>query len=380
MTRAPRRPRAGVWAALVASALVLIMPGADSTGEARPVAPSIVLVVFDDLDLELARQMPALQRLERSALSFPNAFVTAPLCCPSRVSILTGLYPHNHGVLLNHGEVGGHRRFLETGGEDRTLAVWLQAAGYHTALVGKYLNRYGVDTDPTHVPPGWDEWVATIGDYDDYRVNVNGTLSQPDGSLTQTIEAHAGELLETLTPPFFLLIAPIEPHLPGAPERPSPEEAAAQRGELARRGDELLDRIASAVPPGTYLIVTSDNGFHLQPRPGKSLPYDSDTRVPLFIVGPPAHTDERLALNIDIAPTIAEMAGVAAPDMDGRSLQRPVDREAFLIELRAFTALRTRDSLYIEWRDGRRESLGPTPEETMRRRLAEMRSCRGATC
>jgi N-acetylglucosamine-6-sulfatase len=112
-----------VWAALVASALVLIMPGADSTGEAHPVAPSIVLVVFDDLDLELARQMPALQRLERSALSFPNAFVTAPLCCPSRVSILTGLYPHNHGVLLNHGAVGGHRRFLETGGEDRTLAV-----------------------------------------------------------------------------------------------------------------------------------------------------------------------------------------------------------------------------------------------------------------
>ena len=366
----------------MALGIALVIPAANALSPARHAAPNVVLIVFDDLDLELARQMPTLQRLERSALNFPNAFVTAPLCCPSRASILTGQYPHNHGVLFNRGALGGHGRFLETGGEERTLAKWLQPAGYRTALVGKYLNRYGVDSDPAHVPPGWDEWIAMAGPqtYDGYMLNVNGTVTRPDRSLTAEVEAHALNLLETLAPPFFLLVAPLEPHLPLTAEKPPPAVAAEQRAALARRGDALLSRIEAALPPGTYLIVTSDNGFHLEPEPGKGEPYDADTRVPLFIVGPPAGMDERLALNIDIAPTVAELAGAAAPDVDGRSLLRPVDREAFLIELRGFTAVHTRDSLYVEWKDGRRESLGPTDEDTMRRQLEQMRSCRGASC
>jgi len=371
-----------VLLALAALGIALVIPAANSLDPGRSTSPSVVLVVFDDLDVELARQMPTLQRLERSALSFPNAFVTAPLCCPSRVSILTGQYPHNHGVLSNRGELGGHGRFLETGGEERTLATWLQTVGYRTALVGKYLNRYGEDTDPAHVPPGWDEWIALTGfqAYEGYMLNVNGEVIRPERSLTAEVEAHALDLLDTLAPPFFILVSPFEMHLPLTAEKPSPADAAALRGDLARRGDALLGRIAAALPPETYLIVTSDNGFHLQPEPAKNQPYDTDTRVPLFIVGPPTDTDERLALNIDIAATVAELAGVAAPDIDGRSLLRPINREAFLIELPAFTALHTRDSLYVEWRDGRRESLGSASEETMRRRLAEMRSCRGATC
>jgi N-acetylglucosamine-6-sulfatase len=372
-----------VLVALVTVGIALLIPAANSLDRARATAPSVVLVVFDDLDLELARQMPILQRLERSGLNFPNAFVTAPLCCPSRVSILTGQYPHNHGILSNRGELGGHARFVESGGEERTMAMWLQSVGYRTALVGKYLNRYGEDTDPRHVPPGWNEWIALTGhrkDYKGYLLNVHGTLIRPERSLTAEIEAHTQDLLETLAPPFFILVTPFEPHLPPMTVKPSPAEAAAVRGELARRGDALLGLIAAALPPETYLIVTSDNGFHLHPEPAKSQPYDTDTRVPLFIVGPPAGTDERLALNIDIAPTIAELAGAAAPDVDGRSLLQPVDREAFLVELRDFTALHTRDSLYVEWRDGRRESFGPATEETMRRRLAEMKTCGGATC
>lgn len=367
---------------LVALGIPLVIPAANALGPARSTAPSLVLVVFDDLDLELAREMPTLQRLQESALSFPNAFVTAPLCCPSRASILTGQYPHNHGVLTNRGERGGHGRFLETGGEERTLATWLRAAGYRTALVGKYLNRYGVDTDPAHVPPGWDEWIATTGpqSYDGYMLNENGTVTRPDRSVTAEIETRALDLLASLAPPFLVVVTPFEPHLPFGVEKPSPAEAAEQRAELARRADALLGRIAAALPPDTYLIATSDNGFHLEPEPAKGLPYDTDTRVPLFIVGPPAGTDDRLALNIDIAPTIAELAGVAAPAMDGRSLLRPVDRDAFLIELQSFTAVHTRDSLYVEWRDGRRESFGPAAPETMRRRLEQLRTCRRATC
>jgi N-acetylglucosamine-6-sulfatase len=382
VTRRPLVRGTAVLVALAALGIALVIPAANALGPARPEAPNVVLVVFDDLDVELARQMPALQRLERSALSFPNAFVTAPLCCPSRVSILTGQYPHNHGVLSNRGERGGHGRFLETGGEERTLATWLQAVGYRTALVGKYLNRYGEDTDPAHIPPGWDEWIALSGfqAYEDYTLNVNGTLSRPDRSLTEAIQVHTLDLLDSLAPPFFILVTPFEPHLRLTAEKPSPAEAAEQRAELARRGDALLERIAAALPPETYLIVTSDNGFHLHPEPAKNQPYDTDTRVPLFIVGPPADTDERLALNIDIAPTVAELAGAAAPDVDGRSLLRPIERDAFLIEIQAFTAVHTRDSLYVEWRDGRRETLGPASEETMRGLLAQLKGCSGASC
>ena len=382
MTR--RSPtRAGtVLVVLTALGLVLLIPTAEEPDGVQSTPPSVVLVVFDDLDVELARQMPTLRRLERSALSFPNAFVTAPLCCPSRVSILTGQYPHNHGVLLNRTDLGGHGRFLATGGEERALPIWLQAAGYRTALVGKYLNRYGEDTDPTHVPPGWDEWIALTGfqAYTDYTLNVNGDLLTPSRSLTEEIESRTLGLLDTLAPPFFVHVSPFEPHLPLTEERPPPGEAAATRGELARRADALLGTLAEALPPEAYLIVTSDNGFHLEPEPAKGTPYDTDTRVPLFIVGPPADVDDRLALNIDIAPTLAGLAGVPAPGVDGRSLLGPIDREAFLVELRAFTALHTRDSLYVEWRDGRRESLGPTPEATMRRDLAELRDCSGAAC
>ncbi len=92
--------------------------------------------------------------------TFANSFVNYSLCCPSRSTFLTGQYAHNHGVWSNQPPQGGFPRF-ESLHANNNLAVWLQGAGYYTALIGKYLNEY--ENKPP-VPPGWSEWHAVAPD------------------------------------------------------------------------------------------------------------------------------------------------------------------------------------------------------------------------
>ena len=90
---------------------------------------------------------------------FQNGFVNTPLCCPSSVTMLTGRYPHVTGVQDND---DGHLM-----DESQTLAAWLQGSGYHTGLVGKYLNLYPFGRAP-YIPEGWDRWWGKQqGDGDD---------------------------------------------------------------------------------------------------------------------------------------------------------------------------------------------------------------------
>jgi N-acetylglucosamine-6-sulfatase len=116
--------------------------------------PNILFVLADDLDARSAHQMPKLERLVAArGVKFSNAFVTTPQCCPSRASILTGKYAHNHGVYRNRPPEGGAPKFRSSGEERNTMATWLDEQGYETIMIGKYLNYY----DGTYVPPGWDE-------------------------------------------------------------------------------------------------------------------------------------------------------------------------------------------------------------------------------
>src|SRR5262245_13378647 len=96
--------------------------------------PNIVFIVTHDLDVPTAAMMPRLPGLIRqNGITFQRSYVTQSLCAPSRASILTGQYPHNHRVLDNSGPNGGFRAFRPQ--EASTLAVWLRAAGYRTGLV-----------------------------------------------------------------------------------------------------------------------------------------------------------------------------------------------------------------------------------------------------
>src|SRR5262245_14252803 len=107
--------------------------------------PNIVFILTDDqdLDLESLNYMPLTRQLiAQRGMTFQQDFVPPSLCCPSRSTILTGLYPHNHKVYTNHGPDGGFDKFESLGHEETTIGTALHAAGYRTALLGKYLNHY----------------------------------------------------------------------------------------------------------------------------------------------------------------------------------------------------------------------------------------------
>jgi arylsulfatase A-like enzyme len=333
---------------------------------------------MDDLNFATVQQMPELRSsvIEEGA-SFQNTFISYPLCCPSRATILTGLYAHNHDVRGNAPPDGGFQKFRSEGYEESTIAVRLQQSGYETGLFGEYLNYY-LDEDPTHVPPGWDEWHAR-GDiaYYEYELNENGEIvsygNDTEDYFTDVLTRKATDFVRRVTAdsqPFFLYLAPAAPHEPAipatrhqgafadeeAPRSPSfDEEDVSDKPSWIREIDSLSDEqiseiddryrnwlatmlavdemVASLVRElrvageldNTFIFFTSDNGYHQGEHLidyGKNTPYEESARVPLFVRGPgvPAGSKvERLALNTDFAPTFADLAGIEF-SADGRSL------------------------------------------------------------
>jgi N-acetylglucosamine-6-sulfatase len=366
-------------------------PGtANPTATARPApagAPNIVFVLTDDLDLELGTMgyTPNIQRLLADAgTTLDDFYLTYPLCCPSRTTILRGQYLHNHGVVTNKPPVGGYEKFLAVGNEDSTVGTWLQSAGYRTVFVGKYLNGYPVAGDLRHIPAGWTEWYspAAGNPYSSYRytLNENGRLvvygSAPEDHITDVIAGKAEAAIRRAgsdARPFFMYVAPYAPHAPAdpaprhatlfpdtkVPRVPSFNEADVsdkpariqaldllkpraiatldanyrKRLQSMQAVDEMVARLVTALDEtgelaNTYFVFTSDNGYHMGHHrlpAGKTTAYEEDIHVPFIVRGPgvPAGRTLRgyLAGNVDLAPTFAELAGAAPPEfVDGRSL------------------------------------------------------------
>jgi len=188
--------------------------------------PNIVLIESDDQDLASMRFMPETNRLigDRGA-TFPSNFATWPLCCPSRATLFTGQYPHNHGVLGNKGApLGGFDRLkLNT-----AMPVWLSNAGYYTAHIGKFLNGY--EESGVGVPPGWTEWHGSKDTYRYYGYDLleNGqwveygdqsedpdSPARPETYSTDVYTDKAVNLIGQRAPsaqPFFLSLAYLAPH------------------------------------------------------------------------------------------------------------------------------------------------------------------------
>ncbi|MCA1727493.1 MAG: sulfatase-like hydrolase/transferase [Actinobacteria bacterium] len=169
-------------------AILALIVASAGTGQPRPARaqiaipntlPNLIFVLTDDQRFDQMSVMPA--TIENFNVEFSNAFVSTPLCCPSRATFLTGEYAHNHNVWTNY----DYAEFFQPREAD-SLGPWLQAQGYFTGFFGKYLNRYAVD-DPT--PPGWDEFYARVGDeggklvYNGYtRANIREHYRQGLGS------------------------------------------------------------------------------------------------------------------------------------------------------------------------------------------------------
>jgi arylsulfatase A-like enzyme len=395
MRRTSKLARVGAAAVLAIGVAVAAHGGATAGAAAKP---NVIEILTDDQTLNELDTMPQTGALLRAkGVTFSRFYDSFPLCCPSRATLLTGEYMHNHMVRGNVPAFGGHHRFASLGTEAKALPTWLKAAGYNTAHIGKYLNGYGDDGNPL-VPAGWDEWYGQISDYDpaeeggklyyDYDLLEKGLIgpamlqhygSAPadyQGTVLQAKALSAIGDLSAQPDPFYLEFAPSAPHYPFTPppnyagtmasaplaplpglneknvdDKPAFLRALAphrlnattlatlaasrrQRLEQLRGVDDTVAAIVNKLAAegrlsNTYFIFTSDNGYFFGEHrivAGKYLPYEPASHVPFVIAGPglPAGaTSNALSANIDVAPTIAALAGASPPagfDVDGHSL------------------------------------------------------------
>lgn len=355
-----------------------------SVTSAAGIRPNIIFINTDDLDMASLPTMPKLKSLlADQGTTCTNFFANVSLCCPSRSTFLRGQYASHTQVLTNGGDNGGYERAHTVGIENSTIATWLQAAGYHTGLIGKYLNGYGVSksgTPDTYVPPGWNEWYGATGGvaYYDYALNENGKIVKyghsPQDYQTDVVSGKATDFITRAAgspAPFFLYIAPKAPHGPATPgpkyvnafpdaKAPRPpsyneqdvsdkpqwvqklpllsdkEQAAIdqdyrKRIQTMQSVEDLVENVINTLRTtgrldNTYIVFSSDNGFmlgeHRDPS-GKQVPYEESFRLPLFVRGPgiaAGKTMDQIVGNVDFAPTFAQWGGASVPDfVDGRS-------------------------------------------------------------
>ena len=171
-----------VAAGVPASAANARASAASETGE----PPDIVLIVTDDQRWDSLWAMPILsERLAGRGVTFPDAFVVNPLCCPSRASILTGNYSHTHLVYRQIPPFGRFEWFHD----GSTLATWLHDEGYRTGLFGKYIDGYQHAAVTGYIPPGWDRWVAFVHSAPvDYTLTIDGALHANDEPVGMAVE------------------------------------------------------------------------------------------------------------------------------------------------------------------------------------------------
>ncbi len=357
-----------------------------SGAEAGAPRPNIVLILTDDqtmdaLDPGAPVVMPHLEsELADPAqgwIDFRSFFFNNPLCCPSRATILTGRYSHHTGV-----ESNSNGALLD---ESDTIATWLDAAGYRTGMIGKYINDYPFRRGD-YKPPGWDYWAAQVGKgnlgYYDYTLfesrdgSSGGTrltykFGQDDYSTLALTELGTRFIDETPGgTPFFLQLSLAAAHGDWKPEtryanafagadpshdpsfneadvtdkpawvqalpRLSAEEVAAsdesklRHYRTIRSVDDSVADIESALQAAgqldnTVIIFMTDNGFQFAEHRwvGKRCEYDVCLRSPFLVRYPGAsgHVDGHLVSNVDVAPTIADLAGATpATPVDGVSL------------------------------------------------------------
>jgi arylsulfatase A-like enzyme len=409
--------------ACLAALAVSVCLATPAIAQAEPAdRPSILLIVTDDQRWDTLWSMPEVQRsLVDRGVNFSESFTTSSLCCPSRASILTGEYPHTTGVYRQGLPYGGFKSFKD----GTTIATELHDAGYATGFFGKYLDSYQHDALSGYVPPGWDRWVAFVhSQFYDYGLTVDGEVHRrgvrPEDYSTDVLAAHTEGFIRRTEGPLFALFAPAAPHAPAIPapadeggfsdlpvwrppsfdepdrsDKPRHVQALHPIGrlrtenlEVLRRNqyrslqavDRAVGRLLSALEDtgrldNALVIFTSDNGLlwgeHRWLK--KEVPYEEAIRVPLVvradaIVGRGTRTDDHLVANIDLAPTIADVAGVKLPGAEGRSLVPLLTgaaetwRRALLIEhlrganpIPTYCAVRTERYLFATYDTGERE-------------------------
>ncbi len=364
---------------LTCSALGIILPGASPAPIQTRAPRNVVFILSDDHRHDFMGfhpnapdflETPNLDRMAAGGVHVRNAFVTTALCSPSRASILTGQYSYRHGVVDNNRPLAEGTRFFP---QD------LQQAGYETAFFGKW-HMGGESDDPR---PGFNHWESFRGQgtYYDPVLNINGTRSEVEGYTADILTDHALAWLSDrpAEKPFFLYLSHKSVHAEFEPAprhlgryddailrypptmanteenyRGKPHWVRAQRygwhgvehmyhgtmdfDTFYRRYcetllglDDSVGRVldyleATGQMANTLVVYMGDNGFSFGEHGliDKRHAYEESMRVPMLAYAPgfiPAGSViDQMVLNIDIAPTILELAGQPTPGrMQGRS-------------------------------------------------------------
>lgn len=338
---------------------------------------NVVLYMTDDQRADSLWAMPLMEeRLAGRAVRFDRAYVSTPLCCPSRASVLSGGFiAQESGVIANREPDGGADRFVTAA----SLPVTLQRAGYRTALIGKYLNRYA-ETSAPQTPPGWNDFAAVLpfGDWNRFQsVEGSSTPDAPGPVAQNETTAYLGDWITQRSidfatadaeQPFFLWVSQHAPHLPATPaeadagrfagatwrggawdeadvsDKPPFVQAAARLSDdtvaetdalyartletlqsVDRGVVQLLDALEAAGQlDRTVFIFVSDNGYLMGEHRlfDKGVAYEESVRVPLLVLHPDSAggaTDALVATSTDLGATIYDAAQLDAPT-GGRSL------------------------------------------------------------
>ena len=337
--------------------------------------------------------MPKLQaHMIEEGTMYTKHFCTVSICCPSRVSLLTGKMAHNTNVTDVKMPYGGYPKFINEGWNDKYLPVWLQNAGYNTFYTGKLMNGHAEETYNKPYAKGWNStnFFLDPNTYIYYNVTTQQDQDPPKhrpGEYSTDIAART--TLKWLDEaawqesPFFIGVAPISPHaevirdpemafyppVPAhrhknmfsglkVPRTPNfnPDVATGTgfvktleqqnstvvayndefyraRIQALQSVDELVDDVFlwleanPEVMENTYVIYTTDNGFHIgQHRlpPGKTCNVEEDINIPFIVRGPGVprgRTYDGATTHTDIVPTLFKLAGIPLhDDFDGEPI------------------------------------------------------------
>ncbi|MEV0189995.1 sulfatase [Kitasatospora purpeofusca] len=370
--------RRGFLAGAAAVAATTAAPAALQLAAAAPAAaagagrPNILLIVTDDQPKQTEWATPqTVDWIAGHGVRFTRGHVTTPLCAPSRSSVFSGRYAHNHGVRNN-----GASHSLD---QHTTVQRYLREAGYRTGLFGKYLNSWTLADNPPH----FEEWALLQPAYNDASWNVNGTVQTLPGYTTNIVKNRTLAFLDkaaTDPRPWFAYVTPYASHAPNVPApkyadtvvpawsgRPSVPEAdrsdkpgyirdatATLADGQAVRTKQLrtllsVDDAVQAIHDklvalgqleNTLVVYLGDNGFTWADHgwTKKSVPYSPAHEVPFYLSWPAGGlgagtSDHRIVANIDVAPTVLDAAGIT-PDtpQDGHSLLTAYSRNHLLVE------------------------------------------------
>jgi N-acetylgalactosamine-6-sulfatase len=403
---------------LIAVALAALAPAAGAA------PPNVVLIVADDLgsgDLGCygAKDVrtPHLDRLAAQGVRFTHFYANGPECTPTRAALLTGRYQHRVGGLecaIGLGNVGRYddairlreKNDLGLPADEPSLARMLKAAGYATALCGKWHLGYEDKFAPGR--HGFDEaFYCPGGAIDYFRHNEGADQTDPvlrqdgkpvkrAGYFTDLVAADAVRVVKAARDePFFLYVPFTAPHAPY--QGPKDEKVAAadawKQGKAApdvyaamvERMDDGVGRILTALDEAklaanTLVIFTSDNGGTTSARPtglsgNKGTTFEGGIRVPCVArwpgVLPAKATTDRVAVTMDLTASIARAAGAAPPKdrpFDGADVLRQVGKGEPAGPRALFWRARRGDRTWWAVRDGdlkyvaRKDGGGPAEE------------------